>query len=73
MIREDSLRTDRHAINRREFPSSQACSRKRRRHLQLSTTQHDALKTAGYFPMCLQAGGDPRVAPPRFVAIFKKH
>lgn len=34
--------------------------------------QHDALKAKGYYPMCVQAGGDPRVAPPRFVAMFKK-
>jgi len=34
--------------------------------------QHDALKTTGYFPMSVQAGGDPRVGPPRFVAMFKK-
>jgi len=34
--------------------------------------QHDALKAVGYFPMCVQAGGDPRVAPPHFVAMFEK-
>lgn len=34
--------------------------------------QHDALKAMGYFPMCVQAGGDPRVGPPRFVVLFRK-
>jgi len=34
--------------------------------------QHDALKAVGYFPMCVHAGGDPRVAPLRFFATFKK-
>lgn len=36
-------------------------------------TQHDALKSQGYLPVCVQAAGDPRVSgEPRFVAIFQK-
>jgi len=36
-------------------------------------TQHDLLKAQGYYPTCVQAGGDPRVNDvPRFVALFKK-
>ena len=36
-------------------------------------TQHDLLKSKGYLPVCLQAGGDPRISnTPKFVAIFQK-
>jgi hypothetical protein len=35
--------------------------------------QHDALKAMGYFPMCVQAVGDPRgFDVPRFVAMFRR-
>lgn len=35
--------------------------------------QHDLLNAQGYYPACVQAGGDPRVSDtPRFVALFKK-
>lgn len=34
---------------------------------------HDDLKAQGYFPWCLQAGGDPRVTgEPRYVCLFRK-
>ena len=36
-------------------------------------TQHDLLNGQGYYPACVQVGGDPRVsAVPRFVALFKQ-
>ncbi len=37
-------------------------------------TQFDLLNGQGYYPLCVQAGGDPRVSnTPRFVALFKKY
>lgn len=34
--------------------------------------QFNALTAQSYLPVCVQAGGDPRVGAPRFVAIFQK-
>jgi hypothetical protein len=35
--------------------------------------QHDQLKAQGYYPFCVQAGGDPRVSDiPKFVGVFQK-
>jgi hypothetical protein len=34
--------------------------------------EFSALTAQGYQPICVQAGGDPRVAAAKFVAIFEK-
>lgn len=36
-------------------------------------TQFTAITAKGLMPVCVQAGGDPRVGPPVFAALFRKH